>query len=113
MLSIPLEELESRAKYLQSLITQSSISQKVQVEILKLSSLAGGGSVPHIEFESWGLSLQSHIFNAKVFEEKLRLQGLITCIQKDKILLDMRTLLPQDEEKIVMILESVLEQNND
>lgn len=113
MLSLPLEKLESRAKVLQSLITQSRISQQVQVEVLRLSSLAGGGSVPHIEFESWGLSLQSKILNAKAFEEKLRLQGLITCIQKDKILLDMRTLLPHDEEKIVMILESILGQGND
>ncbi len=113
MLLIPLEKLESRAKVLQSLITQSRISQQVQVEVLMLSSLAGGGSVPHIEFESWGVSLQSKILNAKAFEEKLRLQGLITCIQKDKILLDMRTLLPHDEEKIVMILESVLGQSND
>lgn len=113
MLSIPLEKLESKARHLQNLIAQSRISSQVQVEMLKLSSLAGGGSVPHIEFESWGVSLQSKILNAKAFEEKLRLKGLITCIQKDKILLDMRTLLPQDEEKIVMILESVLEQNNE
>lgn len=113
MLSIPLEKLESRAKVLQSKIAQSRISQQVQVEMLKLSSLAGGGSVPHIEFESWGVSLQSKILNAKAFEEKLRLKGLITCKQKDKILLDMRTLLPHDEEKIVMILESILGQNND
>lgn len=113
MLLTPLEKLESRAKSLQSLIMQSPISQKVQVEILKLSSLAGGGSVPHIEFESWGLSLQSKILNAKAFEKKLRLKGLITCIQKDKILLDMRTLLPHDEEKIVVILESILGQSND
>lgn len=113
MLLTTQDKLESRAKYLQNLISQSRISSQVQVEMLKLSSLAGGGSVPHIEFESWGLSLQTQILNIKTFEEKLRLQGLITCIQKDKILLDMRTLLPQDEEKIVMILESVLGQNND
>lgn len=113
MLSLPLEKLESRAKVLQSKIAQSRISQQMQVEVLRLSSLAGGGSVPHIEFESWGVSLQNKILNAKAFEEKLRLQGLITCIQKDKILLDVRTLLPHDEEKIVMILESVLGQGND
>lgn len=113
LLMRPLHELESSAKLLYRRILTSSISSKLQVKILKLNSLAGGGSVPHCEFESWGLSLQTSLLESHIFEEKLRLQGLITCVQKQHILLDMRTLLPQDMEKIITILESVLGSEHD
>lgn len=108
MLAFTPKELESKAKNLKKRILASSIASKLEVEVIPLHSLAGGGSVPHLSFNSFGISLQAKHLQVQDFESALRTLGLISCIQGEKILLDVRTLLEGDEERIMEILGEVL-----
>lgn len=107
MLLTPLESLKSKAQNLKQKIDRTFASE-LKIEMLSLQSLAGGGSLPGASFESFGLALTPLHFTIKDFEQNLRIHGLIASIQKDRILLDMRTLIKGDEEKILSILDSVL-----
>ncbi len=108
MLAFTPKELESKAKNLKKRILASSIASELEVEVIPLHSLAGGGSVPHLSFDSFGISLQAKHLQVQDFESALRALGLISCIQGEKILLDVRTLLEGDEERIMEILGEVL-----
>lgn len=113
MLNSSPKELESKAQNLAERIQRSPIAKKIDIKVLPLHSLAGGGSLPHLSFDSFGLSLQAKYLQTRDFESSLRNLGLITCLQGERILLDMRTLLAGDEERIVEILLQVLSQKDD
>lgn len=114
MLSLNTQELYNRAQSLLQAISKAQLlntDSKLHAEIVPLRSLAGGGSLPHAHFESYGLALSAHDRDVQSFETQLRHLGLITCVQKDKILLDTRTLLEGDEECIVEILCKIFTKN--
>ncbi|MCX2717916.1 L-seryl-tRNA(Sec) selenium transferase [Helicobacter sp. MIT 21-1697] len=108
MLTLTPKELESKAKNLKKRILDSEIASELEIEVIPLRSIAGGGSVPHLSFDSFGLCLRAKKQEVKYFESALRTLGLISCIQGNHILLDVRTLLEGDEERIVEILTKVL-----
>lgn len=108
MLTKPLKALESSAMKLKKDIEALCVAKQLEVHITPLQSLAGGGSAPHLSFKSFGLKIVAKGISAKDFEARLRQRGLIVCVKDNAILLDMRTLLANDDTKILAILESVL-----
>ncbi|TLD96896.1 L-seryl-tRNA(Sec) selenium transferase [Helicobacter jaachi] len=110
LLSLTPQSLESRAIAFKESLLKATFGSLLDIEVLPLESLAGGGSVPHLSFASFGVSLKAKAMPIADFECAVRHLGLIACVKGDYLLLDMRTLLSGDEERIIQILESVLAQ---
>ncbi len=78
-----------------------------QIEVVKIKSQAGGGSLPGVDFDSYGVSVACKQFSAAALEKMLRLwqTPIITRIQEEKIIFDVRCLVPED---IVVICQACM-----
>ena len=97
MLNTKVEVLEERAK-----ILKAKIENFIKCEVIKTSTMVGGGTTPNKKIPSFALALQFKDFRANKLEEILRKNLIISRIENDKVLLDFRTIkedeIPQIEE---------------
>ncbi len=96
MLDLDLVELSKRAEFLKEHV------HNYVVEVVDCDSTVGGGSLPTSKIKSIGVSISHTELNAIKIEKKLRSNKIpvIARIQKDRLILDMRTLLNDDLEVI-------------
>ncbi len=75
----------------------------VRAEIMSLKSLVGGGSAPETCLASWGVCLKIAGLSDSVLEKRLRHSEppIIVRIEDGKLILDLRTVLPDDEDQIL------------
>ncbi|SMC00160.1 L-seryl-tRNA(Sec) selenium transferase [Thermanaeromonas toyohensis ToBE] len=109
LLTLPQEELERRAQKLYRLLKRSELPG-VEIKLVQVVSQAGGGSLPLAELPSWGIAIRPLGLNAVELAARLR-QGeppVLTRIQDEAILLDLRTVLPGEEVDIVRALARAL-----
>lgn len=82
------------------LMTQCS---DVSVDVVPMDSEVGGGTLPDVVIPSYGISVKPHLISIENFETRLR--GLkvpiIGRIEKDLLLLDMRTI--QKDERYLLL----------
>ena len=81
-------------------------------EVIKTQTMIGGGTTPNKKIPSIGLSLEYKNYKANKIEELLRKNYLITRIENDKVLLDFRTILEDEIEKIEIILKNLFTKCN-
>ena len=100
MLNTKIEILEERAK-----ILKAKIENFIKCEVIKTSTMVGGGTTPNKKIPSFALALQFKDFRANKLEEILRKNLIISRIENDRVLLDFRTIKEDEIEKIANILE--------
>ena len=100
MLNTKVEVLEERAK-----ILKAKIENFIKCEVIKTSTMVGGGTTPNKKIPSFALALQFKDFRANKLEEILRKNLIISRIENDRVLLDFRTIKEDEIEKIANILE--------
>ncbi|WP_104697417.1 MULTISPECIES: L-seryl-tRNA(Sec) selenium transferase [unclassified Helicobacter] len=105
MLNQSPQELLQRANNLKDYLQGLNI---FNYEVIKTQSKAGGGSLPHLDFNSYGILLDHHKICAQELHKILREQGLISRIFKDKILLDVRCIKDEHFAWIKKILEALI-----
>jgi L-seryl-tRNA(Ser) seleniumtransferase len=78
--------------------------------VVKLFSEVGGGSLPDITLPSYGLALVPRRLSLVVFEERLRRleTPIIARIEKDQLLIDVRTVRKDDEAALLAGLAAAL-----
>jgi len=110
-LAVKLEQLKEKAQKLKGLLSQSLINQKAKLGLKEIASQAGGGSLPLIELPSWGVVVKPERLEASKLAEKLRQSEppVLVRIQENALILDVRTLLPGDEEKLAGVLARAME----
>jgi len=103
LLSMPFEQLKARAEKI------ARQFQKQGVETVLTDGQVGGGALPEELLPSWGLALPE-IYPANVWEEKLRLASppVIGKIVKDRFIVDLRAVFPEEDEVLVSVLKTVL-----
>jgi len=98
MLCTPLEKLQEKAS---GIIERLGIRRE-SVSITGVPTVAqmGGGSIPGEGISSWGIAISHTDKNAFELETRFRKlpAAIIGYIEKERFILDMRTLLPGDEE---------------
>lgn len=107
LLSKTLLEMQVQAD---SILTQVIHSDKLSVG--KTSTYAGGGSLPQHLLESLALIIEDHPKNAERMIKTLRAQGLIARIEKDHVLLDLRSIDDDELSEVATILNTVLEERS-
>ena len=106
MLAGDIEEMGKKATCLVGAINQ--LWQGFgQAMVIDSASQAGGGSLPETEIPSRAVALCVHGWSASQLEEYLRSNSppILTRIFQDKVMMDPRTLLPEDEKIILAALD--------
>ncbi|WP_297812005.1 L-seryl-tRNA(Sec) selenium transferase [uncultured Helicobacter sp.] len=101
------EELKSEAEALASLIPKDFAPK-----VIPTKSYSGGGAMPSHYLESFGVaieakSLNSFRLNEEQLERYLRSLGIIARLENGALLLDLRTLLEGDKERIAEVFNEL------
>ncbi len=80
----------------------------MDVSVVEMKSEVGGGSLPDVVIPSYGISIKPRTVSVEVLEERLRNLEvpIIGRIEKEMLLLDMRTVLKEEEPFLLSGLES-------
>jgi L-seryl-tRNA(Ser) seleniumtransferase len=100
--------LKERAKRVAAKLRRES--DTLSVSVVELYSEVGGGAFPDVSIPSFGISLKPGNISIETFEERLRNLSIpiVGRIEKDKLLLDVRTILRDDEPILVSGIRTVL-----
>ncbi len=100
--------LKSRAERIARKL--KNLSRRLSVESVELFSEVGGGSLPDVLIPSFGIALEPLAISVEAFEQGLRSLevAIIGRIEKGRLLLDMRTILKEDEPLLVKGIEEAV-----
>ncbi|RPF55891.1 L-seryl-tRNA(Sec) selenium transferase [Aquisalibacillus elongatus] len=75
----------------------------------ELLSQVGGGTLPEVQLESYGISIMHHKHSAEKIHKVLRQMNppMITRIEHEKVILDFRTISPHDSKVVLQHLEEL------
>jgi L-seryl-tRNA(Ser) seleniumtransferase len=96
-------ELRAKASDLALRIPESGVVP------VSLNSVVGGGSVPGTKIPSWGLALSRGRLSLGDLEERFRKSTppVITRIEGDQLLFDLRTVAPEEEDALLKVIAEV------
>jgi len=99
MIRMTLDEIRERAERIRSLTPE--------LELIPGESVAGGGSTPEQTLPTWLLSVPG---DAVTIERALRLGDppVIARVENDRVVLDLRTVFPEEEQELVLRLSQLL-----
>lgn len=108
MLSMPVDNLKMRAEKLASLLTP--IAEVDSCEAIEEEAMLGGGSLPAQKIPTWCVSI-SPVGSVDAFTAKLRSgsPAILGRVQKDRLLLDMRTVSPGEDLEVIKVFENLKE----
>ena len=104
---IPREELLRRAEALAARLRESC--QQLQIEVVPCASLVGGGAAPGWDLPSHGVAIAAQAIGADELLSRLRGNDppVVARIEEGRVLLDVRTVFPAEEEEIVAALQRI------
>lgn len=85
------------------------------IEVVKTTSYTGAGSLPGQDLSSWGIAIKVKGISVNEAEKRLRELPIpiVAYIDREKLILDMRTLVPGDEEIVIDGIQKVLSYRED
>jgi L-seryl-tRNA(Ser) seleniumtransferase len=111
MIRMPAEEIEQRAAALLERL-RGELPKDVKIELISGFSVIGGGSTPDQSLPTRLLALSSRRYSAAQLEERLRRPEkgapVIARIEDDRLVLDLRTVFPEQEASLLASLASAL-----
>ena len=96
MLLLSADEIRARAEKLRELVPS--------LEIIEGRSVAGGGSTPDQSLPTWLLAISG---DAVQIEKNLRASRIVARIENGRVLLDLRTVFPEEEGALVEALRAL------
>ncbi len=108
MLALRKEDIHERAANLLSQITQGETGT-LEIEIVSGSSAVGGGAAPSVDLDTYLLALSHPTLSAEGVERALRSSTppVISRIENERVLLDLRTVAPAEEPVLIEALRSI------
>jgi L-seryl-tRNA(Ser) seleniumtransferase len=94
MLRMSAGEIRARAEKLRERVPS--------LEIIEGESVAGGGSTPDQTLPTWLLAVSG---DAVKVERELRAKNIVARIEKDRVVIDLRTVFPEEEEGLLKALQ--------
>ena len=110
MLLMPIEGIERRARAVAAKISSEAISSEIASElitdVIDGASTIGGGAAPQSQIPTKLLSIRSSTRSATTLEAALRAGSppVITRIQQDAVLLDLRTVSPEHDALLAQLV---------
>lgn len=108
MLTTSLEALQTKAERLAKRL--EPCASHVSISLEKVSSVPGGGALPDVFMESWAVSLEPRTIKVNALEKQFRRLNppIIARIEKNRVLLDVRTIFESEFEMIQHGVEHAL-----
>lgn len=107
MIATPASDIQARAKRLVSEVRKASFSADVEA----VESTVGGGSLPGETLPSWAIVLRaadSERIDQLARRLRLATPGVFGRIEQDRLYLDLRTVLPEDDAVLASALKRAL-----
>jgi len=112
MIRLPLEEIAARTNKFHDTLQPQAAASEAKIEIADGTSLVGGGSTPAQSLPTKVLRIASARHSAAQVEARLRHAPagipVIVRIEDDRLLLDLRTVFPEQEPTLLQSLLSAL-----
>jgi L-seryl-tRNA(Ser) seleniumtransferase len=108
MLAASRDEIQARAKKLISKLALDE-NEPLQAELIEGESAVGGGSGPNARPATVLIALSHRFMSAEALEQTLRTfqPPIIARVANDRVLIDLRTVLPKDEAKLTEALQAI------
>jgi len=100
------DELEAAAGRLAAAIVGAELAGVLEAEVVAVKSTPGGGSSALLQLPSWAVALSSPQFSEEQLAAVLRRgdPAVLARIEDGRVLLDLRALLPGDDERVLAAL---------
>jgi len=112
MIRATAREIKLRAQNFLRVLTPALPLGEVELEIVDGSSLAGGGSTPEQPLPTSLVRIASARYSATQLEQRLRRApagiSVIARVEEDRLILDLRTVFPEQEPLLAKTLAAVL-----
>ena len=110
MMRVSVDDLQHRAEHVTRHLRISS--PKLDVEVVETQAVLGGGSAPGTTLPSRAVAVRSAAYSADEILERLRRCGMpiIARVEDGRVLLDLRTVWPEQDELITAALEGIAAQ---
>jgi L-seryl-tRNA(Ser) seleniumtransferase len=112
MIRMSVEEIKRRAQNFLRELTPELPLGEVELELTDGSSLAGGGSTPTQSLPTKLIRIASARYSAAQLEQRLRRApagiSVIARVENDRLILDLRTVFPDQEPSLIKTLASAL-----
>lgn len=112
MIRMGVEEIKRRAQNFLRELTPELPLGEVELEVVDGNSLAGGGSTPTQSLPTKLIRVASARYSAVQLEQRLRRApagiSVIARVEDDRLILDLRTVLPEQEPALLRTLAAVL-----
>ncbi len=101
------DELERRARTIAEGLREIG---SIKAEAFPTRSVAGGGSLPGVELGSWAVALLPDRPGASELQRSLRRSDppIVARVEEDRVLLDLRTVAPDDDRALTAAIRRVL-----
>jgi L-seryl-tRNA(Ser) seleniumtransferase len=113
MIRITVAEIAARVEKFQALLAEQLAGAVAEFEIGDGASLVGGGSTPEQSLPTKLMSIASKRYSAAQLEERLRRPArgipVIARIEEDRLLVDLRTVFPEQELDLLQSLVAALQ----
>jgi L-seryl-tRNA(Ser) seleniumtransferase len=106
MLTLSVDDIRARAEALAAAINEVG---GWRVEIVAGRSAIGGGSAPGVELPTWLVAIAKDGLTPDAVEQRLRrlTPPVIARIERNQLLLDLRTVLPDQDQRLAALLRQV------
>ena len=109
LISFSLDEMTARVDRFLTMLREKKLPAALQLEMIEGESAIGGGAAPMSRLKSALISLKHDRLSPNQLEEALRRHAppVISRIENDRVLLDLRTVLPAEEDEVASALISL------
>jgi L-seryl-tRNA(Ser) seleniumtransferase len=106
MLTMRAEQIRPRAE---ALAARLNLTAGWHTELRESVSTVGGGSAPGIDLPTWVVAVRKQDLPLEDLEERLRRlrPPVVARIEKDRLVLDLRTVLPDQDEQLAQLMAAV------
>ena len=112
MLSIPVKELQGRGE---AIIEELGVDKgfPLNLELMEGVSKVGGGAVPLVEIPTRLIGISSTTHSPDDIARLLRMRSLpiVARIQEERVVIDLRTVLPSEDGELVKALKELVQQD--
>lgn len=110
MMQLPIEEIEARARAVIQAVEISTKNQALLLQVLDGESVVGGGAAPAALLRTKLMAIASDPISADEIAARLRRNDppIIVRVEEDRVLLDFRTVFPEQDGVIIKALQDVV-----
>jgi L-seryl-tRNA(Ser) seleniumtransferase len=113
MIRLPAEEIHRRAQAFAARLAGAAAASAAEIEIVEGHSVVGGGSTPGQSLSTWLVAVLAKRHSAAALETRLRrsadgLTPVVARIENDRLMLDLRTVFPEQEEALSAALTAAM-----